>query len=271
MRRSPKTASGPTPQPMDQRISVQLYTVREDTARDFPGTLRQLAEMGIAGVEFAGYGSEGPDKLRQVIDELGLVTSGAHVALNRLEGELDTVIEELNILGARHVACPFLPPERRQTADDYRRIGEQLSRIGGRLRAAGIQLSFHNHDMEFQQLDGRFGIDILYEAADPRNLNAQFDLGWIDTAGQDPAAYLRKYSGRVPTVHFKDMAPGRKFVPLGQGNLKVPELIDVARECGSEWLIVEQDRTEGPALEAVRQSVEYLKSVAFGRQQAAGH
>ena len=245
-----------------RELAVQLYTVREDTAKDFPGTLSQIAEAGYAGVEFAGYGSHTAAELRRILDELGLVAVGCHVSLDQLESRLETVIEEVQTLGAHHLACPFLPPERRQTANDYRRVGETLSRVGGRCKAAGLRLSYHNHDFEFQQFDGRTGFDILVESADPSVLMLQLDLGWINHSGQDPVAFLRRFSGRVPTVHIKDMTadPDNLYVPVGDGLLPIRELIAAGRDAGTEWFIVEQDRVQGAAIDCVRRSAAYMQA-----------
>lgn len=245
-----------------RQLAVQLYTLRQDTARDFPGTLRQVAETGIGGVEFAGYGQHTPADLRRILDDLGLVAAGCHVGLDKLEGNLDAVIQDAHTLGARHVACPSIPEERRRDADGYRRIGELLGRLGERCRANGLQLSYHNHAFEFEQFDGRYAYDILVEAAGPERLMLQLDLGWIDHAGLDPVSYVRKYAGRVPTLHFKDMSRDPQFLdaPVGEGRLPVPELIAAGREAGTEWFIIEQDQPRGAPIESVRRSAEYLRA-----------
>ena len=242
-------------------MAIQLYTLRQDTARDFPDTLRQVAEAGYGAVEFAGFGSHTAAELRSVLDDLGLVAMGAHIGLQQLESRLDGVIEEVQTLGARHLACPAIPRERRETADDYRRIGEQLSQIGETCKAAGLQLSYHNHDFEFVQFDGRYALDLLLEAADPDLLKVQLDLGWVAYAGVDPVSYLRQHSGRVPTVHFKDMIkePTRYDVPTGEGILPIPELIAAGREAGTEWFIVELDQPQEPPIECARRSAAYLQ------------
>ncbi len=245
-----------------RQLAVQLWTLRRETAQDFPGTLRQVAETGIAGVEFAGYGTHTPAELRRVLDDLNLEAAGSHVGLAQLETRLDAVMEDTHTLGARHLACPSIPEDRRRGADDYRRVGELLSQIGARCKANGIQLSYHNHDFEFQQFDGRYALEILAEAADPEALMLQLDLGWVAHAGLDPVGYLRQFTGRVPTLHFKDMSadPQGMDTPLGDGRLPIPELIAAAREAGTEWFIIEQDHPQGSPIEAVRRSAAYMRA-----------
>jgi sugar phosphate isomerase/epimerase len=181
--------------------------------------------------------------------------------LNRLETDLDAAIEDVQTLGARHLACPFLAEDRRRSGDDYRRVGEQLSEIGRKCRDAGLQLSYHNHAFEFEKFDGRYGLDILLETADPDLVKLELDLAWVVVAGEDAPAYLRRYAGRVALAHFKDLStdPARKFAPVGSGKISFPELIAAAREIGVEWFIVEQDDPQPPAIDSVRQSVEFLR------------
>ena len=108
----------------------------------------------------------------------------------------------------------------------------------------------------------RYALDILAEAADPEALKLQLDLGWVDHAGLDPVSYLRQFTGRVPTLHFKDMSADPQFMdtPLGDGRLPIPDLIAAAREAGTEWFIIEQDEPQGPPIEAVRRSAAYMRA-----------
>jgi sugar phosphate isomerase/epimerase len=175
-------------------FAVQLYTLRNETKQDFPGTLRQVAEAGVPAVEFAGFGSYTAAEMRKLLDDVGLVAMGAHISFDRLASELDKVIEDIQTLGAQYLAIPSWPHEQLKTADDFRRAGEALARIGERCKAAGLQFSYHNHAFEFVQFDGKYGLDLLLEAASPDVLTAQFDVGWIAYAGADPIAFLRKYA-----------------------------------------------------------------------------
>jgi|HigsolmetaAR206D_1030411.scaffolds.fasta_scaffold10312_1 sugar phosphate isomerase/epimerase len=249
-----------------KQIAVQLYTLRNETAEDFPAVLRQVAEAGVSGVEFAGLGKHTAAELRSVLDEVGLVAAGAHIGFGLLENNIDQVIEDVQTLGAKHLTCPGIPAELRPTtADDFRRLGERLARFGERTKAAGLQLSYHNHDWEFAQFDGQYGLDLLFEAADPELLKVQPDLGWVAFAGVDPVAYLKRYAGRTPTVHFKDMVigPPRYDVPNGEGILPIPELVKVGLAGGTEWFIAELDLPKEPPIVTVQRSAAYLRSLGL--------
>ncbi|MDP9438379.1 MAG: sugar phosphate isomerase/epimerase, partial [Actinomycetota bacterium] len=126
------------------QISLQLYTVREHTARDMPGTLRRLAEIGYAAVELAGFGGLSPQDLRRTLDDLGLRASGAHVPLDAWETDPGSVIADMHAIGSPHAIVPIAPPGRRADADAVARLAESFNRWGGLCRGEGITFSYHN-------------------------------------------------------------------------------------------------------------------------------
>lgn len=241
-------------------IALQMYTLRDQT--DFRGTLRRVAELGYGAVELAGLGGLSAKELRAELDALGLKVAGAHIGLDRLEGKLDAAIEEMQILGGRYVICPWLPPDRRPDGAGYQRLAELLNGIGHTVKAAGLQLAYHNHDFEMQQFDGKTGLAIMRDSSEPGVLTFEVDAYWVAFAGFDPAATLGEFAGRVGLVHLKDMKAGsRVFAEVGHGTLDIPGIIAAGEQAGAEWFIVEQDRCERPALESVQMSIEYLRGI----------
>ncbi|MDZ4717030.1 MAG: sugar phosphate isomerase/epimerase [Roseiflexaceae bacterium] len=248
---------------MAHPISLQMYTLREETARDFVGTLEKVAELGYGAVELAGYGNLTPTQLRAEVDRLGLRVSGAHTSIDRLEGDLDQVISELQTLGARYAICPWLGPNRRPDAEGYKTLAASLNTIGAACAKAGLTFAYHHHDFELKRFGDTTGLHIILNESDPALVKAEIDVYWAAYAGFDPIALLHEFSGRVPLVHLKDMTPEpeRTFAEVGQGTLDIPGIIAAADAAGAEWLIVEQDRCQRPALESIRMSREYLKSL----------
>ncbi|MFO7167786.1 MAG: sugar phosphate isomerase/epimerase [Chloroflexota bacterium] len=243
-------------------IALQMYTLRDEAQKDFKGTLRAVAEMGYGAVELAGLGGLSPRELRAELDALGLKVSGAHVPIERLEGELAAAIEELQILGGRFLIVPWLPPERRSSVEAYRSLGAKLNEIGRAAQAQGLQLCYHHHDFELTRFGDTTGLHAMRDATDPALVKFEIDIYWAAYAGFDPAALIGEFSGRVPLVHLKDMKEGsRVFAEVGHGTLDIPGVIAAAETAGAEWFIVEQDRCERPALESVRMSLEYLRGL----------
>ena len=257
-----------SPMPDKLPITLQMYTVRDDAARDFAATAETLAQIGYAGVELAGYGSaKTAEAVRSILDDNGLMVAGMHVSLDVLENDLSKAIEEALMVGSEFISCPFLGADRRQSLDDYKRLGAILNDIGARLKESEIQLCYHNHDFEFEKFGGDVsGFDALFAAADKELVKVEMDTYWVKRAGEDPAAYLRKYAGRVPLVHLKDMTPGENptFAEVGEGIIDYPSLFEAAKVGGALYYVVEQDRCEKHApLESVRISFENLKKMGM--------
>jgi sugar phosphate isomerase/epimerase len=244
-------------------VALQLYTVREDAARDFVGTLDQVAAIGYVGVELAGYGPLTPAELRAKLDALGLTVAGSHVALVRLENELDAVIAECRTLQCPTVVCPVLPAERR-TEEGFRQLAVSLNAIGRTVTASGLELCYHNHSFEFEtEIEGVAAYDWLMANTDPALVHIEMDAFWLQKAERDPAAYIEKYSGRVPLTHLKDMTAdaAQTFAPVGTGSVDFAPLFAAAERGGVQWYIVEQDRAEGSAIEAARTSWTNLRAM----------
>jgi sugar phosphate isomerase/epimerase len=244
-------------------IALQMYTLREESERDFVGTLRKVAEIGYAGVEFAGTGGLTAAELRRLLDDLNLRPAGSHTGLEQLETNINAALDFNEALGNRYVVCPYLPQERRASADAYRALGELLNRTGAACQERGLQLCYHNHDFEFQQFDGQYALDILYAATDPKLVQAELDTYWIKKGGVDPAAYIRQYSGRCPLVHLKDIAPDAQgsFAEVGEGTQDWPAIFAASEAGGAQWYIVEQDRCQRPPLESIAISLRNLRAL----------
>lgn len=246
-------------------LGLQLYTLRDEMAQDFAGTLRKVAEIGYAAVELAGHGGLSVRELSGLLADNHLAVAGSHIGLERLESELPKVIEENLSLGNTHIVVPYLAEERRKTADDYKKTAALLNDFGATLQASGMTLCYHNHDFEFTPLeDGQLGEDILLENSDPNFVKAEVDTYWVLKAGLDPVAFVKKHSGRVPLMHLKDrdLTDG-SFAPVGTGDLPLDALIAAAGEIGTQYLLVEQDLCKGSALEAVTLSYNNLKAKGY--------
>ncbi|REK74633.1 sugar phosphate isomerase/epimerase family protein [Paenibacillus paeoniae] len=245
-------------------IGLQMYTLRDVTAVDFEGTLRKVAALGYEGVEFAGYGGIEAERMRDLLQELGLQAIGSHIGLHLLEGNLENEIAYLKTIGAKYAICPWLPQEARD-AEAWRGHLVKFEQYGKRFREEGIAFAYHNHEFEFEvELDGQVVFDALYERISPEYLQVEMDIGWVQYSGIDPVSYVKKYAGRLPLLHLKDFRSGEKggqidTVELGKGDLPLEAVIAAASESSVEWIIVEQDVCANPPLESVATSIEWLK------------
>ena len=273
-------------------VGVQLYSVRTDLEADFYGTLKQIREMGYAGVEFYGeyYGND-PVQVKRWCTELGLIPFSNHVPFQQMIDDVDKVIAENTILGVQYIVFPYMDEASRPGIDpvQFKATVAKLGEIGEKVRAAGFQLLYHNHDFEFTALpDGTLGYDAIFSANARENLQNELDVCWADYAGQDAAAILEQYKGGTPVVHLKDYkleghlsaAPyaligistdntmkdeggSFEYRPLGCGQMDMERIIRAAIDCGTQWLCVEQDEPSMglSRLQGVAKSVEYLQSL----------
>jgi len=241
-------------------VALQLYTVREDTAKDFVGTLRRVAEIGYRAVELAGTGGLSAVDLKAALDDLGLRVAGSHLGLDALTTNFDATAQYNRIIGNPFLVCPGVPEERRNSAAAWRDLAKTFNEIGKKAHAAGFGVAYHNHNAEFTTYDGQAGLDIFLADTDPKLVGVELDVFWARYAGVDPAAYMAKHPGRFPLLHLKDMAKDEKsFAEVGEGIIDFKAIFAQAKAAGAQWNIVEQDTCARPPLESVRISLENLK------------
>lgn len=243
----------------EARVALQLYTVREEAARDFAGTLRRVAEVGYPAVEFAGYGGLTAEQVRDLLAELGLRAAGTHTGLDALQSDFAGVVALHHALDCAHCTVPSLPRRYGHDEAGFRQAAADLEAVGRRLRAEGITLAYHNHAHEFVRCGERYGLDILYEESDPECVRAELDVYWCKRGGVDPAAYIRKLGARCALLHLKDMAADGDFAEVGTGTLDFAGILAAGDAAGVRWLIVEQDTCRRPPLEAIGISLASLR------------
>ena len=246
-------------------VGIQLYTVRNEMAKDFEGTLKAVAALGYKEFEFAGYNNKSPQDVKALLSGLGVTAPSAHFALAALEKDLSKTIDTAKSIGHKIIICPFLMPNERKTLDDYKRVSGILNRAGEACRAAGIQLGYHNHDFEFKEIEGKLPMDLMLAECDKNLVKIELDLGWISHAGKDPLEYFAKHPGRFISFHVKDMNPNTKevTVELGRGNIDFKRIFAKNKQAGVKHFFVEQDRSAMSPMESIKISIEYLKKLEF--------
>jgi sugar phosphate isomerase/epimerase len=243
-----------------ERIGLQLYTVRGPLADDVPGTLAAVAAAGYTEVETAGYADLEPAAFAEALKQAGLAAPSAHVPLKRIESEPAPLLEEAARLGHRYLVLPFLMPWQRLSLDAYRGVADTLNAFGAQCAAAGIRLAYHNHDFEFEPIDGQRPYDLLLERCDPALVCFELDLYWASKAGADPAAYLRATPQRFRLCHVKDMDTDGEMTEVGKGTIDFAALF--AAGTGLEHYFVEHDKPDDP-LASIRHSIATLRTLRY--------
>lgn len=247
-------------------IGIQLYSVREEAEKDIESVLRELKRFGYDGVELCGFYGRTPKEMKSLLDEIGLKAVSAHVDLNLMRADMGKVIEDYKTVGCEFVVVPWLAEADRMDGENGEKTVEEIEAFAKMAEAAGVPLCYHNHEFEFDVIDGEYAFDRLF--ARVPNLMVEQDSCWVAVSGESPAEYLRKYSGRTPLLHLKDYCGSRKngdleLRPNGYGVQNFAEIISVAEENGVRWLVVEQDTPsmDKTALECAKLSIDYLKTI----------
>jgi sugar phosphate isomerase/epimerase len=252
-------------------VALQLYTVRDQLRGDFRGVVHAVAEMGYDGAQLAGYGDLAAPEMRRLLEETGLQPAGTHTGLDTLEHRLDQDIDYNLAIGNRWIICPALPEARRQNLAGWQQVAASLNRIGERCVQRGLAFGYHNHAFEFPEIPdgaGRRGLDVILGDTTPELVFWEPDVYWIKKGGADPAALIRRYAGRIPITHLKDMTGDHRqtFAEVGEGSLDWPAILAASWEAGVAWHCVEQDRCDRPPLESARLSLQHLRSWGMGRE-----
>ena len=243
-------------------IALQLYSVREDCARDLEGTMRAVAGMGYEGVEFAGYHGRSAEELRDLCAQLGLGVAGTHIGLDTVRGaDLGETIDFSQELGNRYLIVPGLAEEHRTSPEAWARTAQVFNEIAAKVEMHGLRVGYHNHRHEFEAQDRQIPWDVFCSGTRP-SVVTQLDIGHCMRGGGDPVAYLRKYPGRAQLVHVKEYDPKDERTVVGEGVVPWAEVFATCESvAATEWYIVEHERYADPPLTCVEQCLRNLKGL----------
>jgi sugar phosphate isomerase/epimerase len=250
-------------------IGAQLYTVRTLVAKDLPGVLASIRQIGYEEVEtyWDVYSHPAPE-LKRMIHDHGLRVPSGHFDYARLDGKIDYAAA----LGVEWMICPMLPEAMRLSLDGFKQAADQFNNWGERIKHAGMRFGFHNHNYEFRRFGGTTGYDTLLSFTDPDLVCLEMDCYWMAEAGQDPVQMLMRLGKRVQLLHLKDRLAGfppsvvmdqnaEHFAPVGEGTLDWRSILHAASANGIRHMYVEQDLGPPPPLEALRISYENLQKL----------
>jgi len=233
---------------------IQLYTVRAAMAKDVPGTLQAIAGIGYQEIEFAGYGNQSAAQIRRLLDDLGLQSPSSHMDALQLREDPAELIASAAEIGHDYVTIAYMQPEDRQSIDDYKGWADTFNRVGEACRKSGLQFAYHNHDFEFQPIDGQLPFDILLDETDPALVDFELDMFWVRKAGKDIVPVLGKAPERFTMAHIKDMDTQGEMADVGAGIIDFADILGNEAASGLRHLFVEHDQPADP-----------FKSVAISR------
>jgi sugar phosphate isomerase/epimerase len=239
-------------------ISVQLYSLRDEAAKDFEGVLRKLGEIGFVGVEVAGFHDLTPKEYAAIVEDAGMVTSSAHLTDLSADG-FNAALDDLQEIGCNVAVCAFIPPEKFTDLDAIKASADALNAANEIAKGRGASLGYHNHWWEFEtKLDGQTAMAALIGQLDP-TMFVELDTYWTTLGGADPKQVIADLGDRLWLLHVKDGpcdAPESPMVAVGSGTLDVPAILASAPT--AKWHIVELDRCATDMYTAIADSYRYL-------------
>ena len=245
------------------QIGAQFYTVRNQcqTLDDFALTLRKVADIGYKTVQISGTCPYDAMWLKEQLDMNGLRCVLTHIPVPRLVGETQQVIADHHVFGCEHIGLGWYAFNE---TDTYEAFMATYPAIARQIREGGRYFMYHNHDQEFQRIGGQIILEKLAQDIPADLIGFTLDTFWVQAGGGDPAQWIEKLAGRVPVIHLKDYAYGRKMAVVGEGNINFDRVFTEAEKAGTKFMLVEQDDCNGEdPIECLRRSYEYLKACGF--------
>jgi sugar phosphate isomerase/epimerase len=258
-------------------IALQLYTIRDAMAKDVPGSLKKVSDIGYKYVELADY-KDGkfygflPVDFKKLVNDLGMEVLSSHASVSPKgvsDDEAKKIAEDHAMVGAKYCMQPWIDEADRKSIAGFQKMVAEWNKVGKIMKAAGVQYGYHNHNFEFATVEGKVPyFDVFLAEMDKDLLTMELDLFWTTKAGINPVDLFEKYPGRFQLFHMKDMytkeAPFYKtetsdFAPVGEGVINFKEILAAKNIAGLKYMIVEQDSSkDGLQFDHIKTSITNL-------------
>lgn len=246
-------------------VGAQFYTIRDfcKTPEDLVQSMQRIADIGYKNIQLSGVCDFEPEFMREQLDKTGLKCVLTHNDKKKIMEQTQKLLSDHRIFGCKNIGLGWhgFDEEKGQTVEQF--VAE-LSEAAKKIHAAGAYFMYHNHDHEFKKVNGKIILQQLAEAFPAEELGFVLDTFWVQAGGGDPAYWLERLSGRVPCIHLKDYAYGRKMAVIGEGNINFDRVFEKAEPAGVQYMLVEQDDCYGEdPFECLRRSYNNLHSLGF--------
>lgn len=236
-------------------VSLQLYSIYEETGKDFRKALSQVGEIGFAGVEFAGYGDFTKEELTAYLKKNQLYAVGAHCGLEVFEHSFVEELEFSEAIGLEYIICPYAKVD---TMEDIDHLVKVLNKAGELAKEKNIKVGYHNHAHEFIKVDGKYPLDLIAEKTSDQVI-LEVDVFWVAYAELDPIAYIKKWGKKVELVHLKQIDDGKNNVDMGEGILDMQKIKEAAVH--AKYFILEHEEYDKPVWDSIRNDYSTLSKL----------
>lgn len=250
-------------------FGIQLWSVRDDLAKDPKGVLKQLASYGYKQIE-SFEGSKGMfwgmtnTEFRAEMDALGMKIIASHCDINK---DFEKKAADAAAIGMKYLICPWKGPQK--DIDAFKKFAEEFNQKGEICKRNGIRFAYHNHDYSFVNMNGEMGQDVMMKNTDPRLVDFELDMYWVVAGGQDIVTWLNRYPKRFRLCHVKDRKKGAAAtekdasVVVGTGSIDYPKILKTARKQGMEYYIIEQEKWDGTTpMGAAQANASFMKTLS---------
>lgn len=236
-------------------VSLQLYSIKDETKKDFKSAVKKVGKIGYKGVEFAGYGDLTSDEIVKLLEDAGLYSVGSHCGLQFFLENFEETLAFNKAIGSKYIICPSAKVD---TMEDINILVDALNSAAKIAAKDNIKIGYHNHDFEFQKIDGKYALDIIAEKTND-DVILEVDVFWVAYAGVDPIAYIEKWGKKVELVHLKQMAENKDNVDMADGIIDMEAVKNIAKY--ATYFIVEHEEYDKPVWDGITNDVEALKKI----------
>jgi sugar phosphate isomerase/epimerase len=253
-----------------KEFGIQLWSVRDDLAKDAKGVLKQLSSYGYKQIE-SFEGSKGMfwgmsnTEFKSYMDELGMKIISSHCDISK---DFEKKAADAAAIGMKYLICPWKGPQK--DLDAFKKFADEFNQKGEICQKNGIRFAYHNHDYSFVTMNGEMGQDVMMKNTDPNLVDFELDMYWVVAGGQDIETWLKKYPKRFRLGHVKDRKKGAAATEkdastdLGTGSIDYAKILKTAKKQGMEYFIVEQERWDGTTpMQAAATDATYMKSLSI--------
>lgn len=248
-------------------FGIQLWTVKEDMARDPKGTLAALSKDGYRQIEsFEGqngmFWGMSNKAFKKYLDGLNMRIISSHCDISK---DFERKSAEAAEIGMKYLVCPYKGPQK--NIDSFKTFADEFNKAGEICKKNGLRFAYHNHDYSFKPVDGKIPQDVMMGNTDKALVDFEMDIYWVVAAGADPEEYFKKYPNRFRLCHVKDLArtaKGEESVQLGKGTINFQKILKTGVKYGLTYFIVEQEAFTGSSpLESAKADARYFKTITI--------
>ena len=253
-----------------KNFGIQLWSVRDDLAKDPIGVLKQLSSYGYKQIEsFEGgkgmFWGLSNTEFKVEMDSLGMKIISSHCDISK---DFEKKAADAATIGMKYLICPYKGPQK--DLDAFKKFADEFNQKGEICKKNGIRFAYHNHDYSFATMNGEMGQDVMMKNTDPNLVDFELDMYWVVAAGQDIETWLKKYPKRFRLCHVKDRKKGAPLtdkdesVVVGTGSIDYPRILKTAKKLGMEYYIIEQEKWEGTTpMQAAQADAVYMKALSI--------